>query len=66
MYVWLSDDPETLEEIILEKGDLFTMKPNLAHGIEAIKHTLVLELSQNEFDPEDNFYPNNFKKDLKS
>ena len=60
MYFWLPDHPENLEEVIVKKGDLITIQPNLAHGVEAIEDTLVVELSPNEFDISDVFYPKSF------
>ena len=53
-------DMDTLQrdEKILDKGDRIRLKPRCGHIFRALKDTLVVEYSPQDFDPEDNYKTN--------
>ena len=66
-------NPESLKEIILNKGDLFTFEPGIVHQEEAVTDTFILEISSPHFNDrirydhlenDDNFLPSTNKNEV--
>jgi quercetin dioxygenase-like cupin family protein len=55
LFYWIPNEPE-IKEIIVERGDLITIKPRLAHAYVALEPTLAFEVGSLPFDPTDTVY----------
>jgi|GEM_PF-2789940 len=51
-YYWLPEKVE-IENVLVESGDLITIKPGLGHAYQAIENTLAFEMGSHPYNPND-------------
>lgn len=52
LYYWLPEKVE-IENVLVESGDLITIKPGLGHAYQAIENTLAFEMGSLPYNPAD-------------
>ena len=55
IYYWLPEKEE-IENILVESGDLITIKPGLGHAYQAIDNTLAFEMGSHPYNPADTIH----------